>query len=84
MLHTRHRKPFAIDLRGTSALHCESRLKRKKVKELNRIIRNWFSLRETPANPKDINLCEDQRDLVDLVRIGRESIFVKKNILSIF
>ena len=83
MLHTRLRKPFAIDLRQTSALHCESRLKRKRktFKKLNRIIRNCFSLRETPANPKDINFCKDQRDLVDLVRKGGESIFAKKHFI---
>lgn len=30
MLHTRFQKPFAIDRRGTSALRCGSKLKRKR------------------------------------------------------
>ena len=61
MLHTRLQKPFATDLRGTSALHCESRLerKRKTFKELNRIIRHcFFSLRETPVNLRDIKFLQ--------------------------
>lgn len=53
MLHTRLQKPFAIDRRGTSALHCGSKLKRKKSLFVTVLCPCW-----TTASPRYIKFLQ--------------------------